>query len=111
MKKLIISVMISASLSAQIYECKKIYLQLDQETINQTSKIIFDMKKVIIQSKEFDTIQMKYEKTEVNGDTRYTSNDLYDPKSFVYHRRNSPYLFIYHEATESYIFQECKRIK
>lgn len=111
MKKLIIVLVLATSLIAQVYECKKVYINGEKETMSATSKIVFDMKKAIIQSKMFDTIEMKYEKTEVNGDTYYRSGDAYDGMSFVYHRRNSPYLFFLSQNFESYAFQECKRIK
>lgn len=110
-RKIIILVILAVSLSAQVYECKKIYIHSEKETISATSKIVFDMKKAIIKSKMFDTIEMKYENTEVNGDTYYRSGDAYDSKSFVYHRRNSPYLFFLSQNFENYAFQECKRLK
>ena len=87
------------------------YIQGEKQTINSQSTIIFDLKKAIVQSKTFDTLEMKYERTEVNGDTHYRSGDAYDGSYFVYHQRNSPYLFFLSQNFESYAFQECKRIK
>jgi len=111
MKKLILIAIIATSLSAQIYECKKIYISGDQEQMNVSSTIIFDMKKAIVKSKMFDTIVMKYEKTEVNGDTYYRSGDEFNKNALIYHRRNSPYLFHLTQDIESYVFESCKRIK
>ena len=111
MKKIILFFIVATSLSAQIYECQKIYIRGDQETIKMPSTIIFDKKQAIVKSNQFDTIVMKYQKTEINGDTYYQSGDEFDRNALVYHRINSPYLFHLSQSTESYAFLSCKRLK
>jgi hypothetical protein len=111
MKKIMLFFIVATSLSAQVYECQEIYIPIEKETIKGVSTIIFDQKKAIVKSKMFDTIVMKYDNTEVNGDTHYSSGDEFSRNALVYHRRNSPYLFYLTQELNSYIFESCKRLK